>query len=220
MVIESFTFTRTPRIHFGPGALQGLGEIAAGFGDSVLLVTGKSSFLDSGGFCALSDTMNMDRVRFHPVTVQGEPSPDMVDEVVGKFGGKGIDVVVAIGGGSVMDAGKAISAMLPLRASVLDYLEGVGTGAVHDGSKVPFIAVPTTAGTGSEATKNAVLSRVGPDGFKKSLRHDHFVPDVALVDPKLAIACPAPARRRSPRPAAWMHSRSSSNPTYPPGPVP
>ena len=83
-----------------------------------------------------------------------------------------------------------LSAMIPLDEPVHDYLEGVGTGKEHPGTKVPFIAVPTTAGTGSEATKNAVLSRPGRGGFKKSMRHDSFIPDVALVDPVLTLTCP------------------------------
>jgi alcohol dehydrogenase class IV len=82
--------------------------------------------------------------------------------------------------------------MLTQAGSVVDYLEGVGTGAVHSGAKIPFVAVPTTSGTGSEATKNAVLSRVGSGGFKKSLRHDNFVPDVAVLDPVLTLSCPPP----------------------------
>ena len=119
-----------------------------------------------------------------------EPTPGIVDEAVKKTVSFDPDVVVAIGGGSVMDAGKAISAMLPLVEPVKNYLEGVGTKPAHPGVKVPFIAIPTTAGTGSEAAKNAVLSETGENGYKRSLRHNNFVPNVAIIDPALSITCP------------------------------
>jgi len=96
---------------------------------------------------------------------------------------------VAIGGGSVVDTGKAVSAMLPLEGSVRDYLEGVGK-RVHPGIKKSFIAIPTTSGTGSEATANAVLSETGMKGYKRSLRHENLVPDIAIVDPELSLSCP------------------------------
>jgi alcohol dehydrogenase len=114
----------------------------------------------------------------------------MIDEAVREFCNAGIEVVVGIGGGSVLDAAKAIAGLLPSGNSVLDHLEDVGRGLPYAGAALPFIAVPTTAGTGSEATKNAVLSEHGPQGYKKSFRHESLVARIAVIDPRLLEQCP------------------------------
>jgi len=186
--MTSFNFASTPILHFGPGRISVLHATIKSFGRRVLLVTGARSFISSPvGITIMEELLSTTELQHS--TIGHEPSPVMIDDTVRKISNKPVDVVVAIGGGSVLDAGKAISAMLPLNGPVKDYLEGVGT-KTHSGVKLPFIAIPTTAGTGSEATKNAVLSETGEHGYKKSLRHNNFVPDIAIIDPALAIHCP------------------------------
>lgn len=188
-MVKTFQFARLPMIYFGSGKISELPGTILYYGKSVLLVTGARSFMDSRRAGLLFDLFGSNGITFQHVPVRSEPSPDTIDETVMRLRGSKPDAVVSIGGGSVIDAGKAVSAMLGKTGSVTDYLEVVGNSE-HPGTKVPFIAVPTTSGTGSEATKNAVLSKVGKDGFKRSLRHDNFVPDVAIVDPELTLECP------------------------------
>src|SRR5690606_15653417 len=133
------------------------------------------------------ETRNVAWVHFR---VEGEPSPQLVDDAVRELKDAGIESVAGIGGGSVLDAAKAIAGLLRVGNSVMDYLEGVGPELPYQGPALPYIAVPTTAGTGSEATKNAVLSVRGKNGFKKSFRHELLVPQYAVVDPDLLATCP------------------------------
>lgn len=188
--MASFSFSRTPRIVFGCGSMARLPDLVAQFGSRILLVTGTQALHASGKLQEIVAALRRVGVVLELLTVAEEPSPQLVDEAAEALRPKDVQVVVAVGGGSVLDAGKAISAMLPEDGAVAAFLEGVGYPERHSGKKVPLIAVPTTAGTGSEATKNAVLTRRGPGGFKKSLRHEHFVPDVAIVDPVLSCTCP------------------------------
>lgn len=189
-MIKNFAFATTPQLNFGAGKLSVLSSAVQSFGSEVLLVTGAHSFLSSSHAQNLLEEFRAQGLGVEHYRIDGEPSPAMIDYAVESFSSFPPDCVVAIGGGSVLDAGKAISAMLPLNEPVKDYLEGVGTKPFHPGVKVPFIAVPTTAGTGSEATKNAVLSETGENGYKRSLRHNNFVPNLAIVDPTLALSCP------------------------------
>lgn len=189
-MITPFSIARLPRIIFGNETLRDLPDYILRFGKTVLLVTGSKSLQSTAIWQSLLDALDKQAVSREQVTVSGEPSPQLVDETVQNYTGRSIDVVVGIGGGSVLDAAKAIAGLLRIGDSVMDYLEGVGPERTYLGPAVPFIAVPTTAGTGSEATRNAVLSTHGADGFKKSFRDEQLVPEYAVVDPTLLATCP------------------------------
>lgn len=188
-MIRSFQFSGIPKIIFEKGGLTRLPAITVKYGNRMILVTGSKSFIESKSFSELSEALDQEGIIFRTVRILTEPTPEVIDDAVAGCRKFNADLIVAIGGGSVLDAGKAVSAMLTVHGSIVDFLEDVGTKE-HSGKKVPFIAVPTTSGTGSEATKNAVITRSGKDGFKKSLRHENFMPDIALVDPVLTLGCP------------------------------
>ncbi|MEQ1529826.1 MAG: iron-containing alcohol dehydrogenase [Methylococcales bacterium] len=191
MQFTPFSISRLPRISYGSGHINKIPELAAAYGNTALLVTGKQSFCATPRWSSFIQAMESKGMRWRHVTISGEPSPLLVDELVNEFRNAAIDVVIGIGGGSVLDAAKAIAGLLPHGNSVLDHLEGVGNNIPYHGPSTPFIAVPTTAGTGSEATKNAVLSVQGPDGYKKSFRDECLVPDYAVIDPDLLSSCPS-----------------------------
>ena len=178
-----------PRLIVGPGTIGRIGEIAASYGKSALLVTGSEALERSGHLSQMLGDLKAVGMHVHQYRIAGEPSPAMVDQAVTDLKSKAVEVVLAIGGGSVLDAGKAIAAMLKENGSVIDFLEGVGK-RTPSGESLPVVAVPTTSGTGSEATKNAVISRVGRNGFKNSLRHDNYIPRLAILDPNLCVSAP------------------------------
>ena len=188
-IISDFNLSGVPRLIFGSGRIKELPSIASYLGKKLLLLTGKASFSESEVGKLLIQELGNQGFSTTLFRVENEPSPADVDAIASSNFDSKPDVVIAIGGGSVIDAGKAVSAMLTTGGNVSDFLEGVGNKN-HPGTKIPFIAIPTTSGTGSEATKNAVLSFTGRNGYKRSLRHDNFVPDIALVDPQLTINCP------------------------------
>ncbi|ABD05656.1 Iron-containing alcohol dehydrogenase [Rhodopseudomonas palustris HaA2] len=189
-MILPFSIARLPRIEFGAGAIARLPSLAAVYGKRLLLVTGARSFDHASYTAPLLAALRDQSFSIARVPIRGEPSPEMVDDAVRECRRAEIDVVIGLGGGSALDAAKAIAGLLKPGNSVMDHLEGVGPELPYRGPATPFIAVPTTAGTGSEATKNAVLSRHGPDGFKKSFRDEALVAEIALVDPELLAGCP------------------------------
>jgi alcohol dehydrogenase len=194
--IAPFGVGRLPRIAFGAGRRTELPAIIATHGRHALLVTGARSIQATPAWADLTDGLDAVGVTWDHLAVHGEPSPELVDEAVAARRSDPPDVVVGIGGGSALDAAKAIAGLLRSGTVALDHLEGVGRGIPYPGPATPFVAVPTTAGTGSEATRNAVLSGrlVTGDGwpspFKKSFRDDRLVASAAVVDPDLLAGCP------------------------------
>lgn len=188
MPIANFQFAPMPHLHFGWGIRQQLIQhLQTQYAGRIVLITGNFLSQPAQFGQILRDALLESNRHIDHFTVSGEPSPELVDYIVAQCK-PDTQVVVGLGGGSVLDAAKAIAGLIPSQTSVMDYLEGVGTGKPFDVETCPFIAVPTTAGTGSETTKNAVLSRIGE--FKKSFRDNKLLATEAWLDPELLKSCP------------------------------
>jgi alcohol dehydrogenase class IV len=189
-MIKSFTLQMPQGIYFGPGQRNKLPELLRRFGGRVLLFSGQHWFSKSGWrerFLELLDP-------FELLILQcpgGEPEVEGLNALLKQARTFRPDVIVAVGGGSVLDTAKATSGLLPVREKVEDYLEGVGRGLTLERPGVPWIALPTTSGTGAEVTKNAVLKSKAL-GAKKSLRSPYLLATYALVDPELTVGAPLP----------------------------
>lgn len=187
--INPFDFFCSTAIHFGRGRLSELGRAAAEWGGHALLVTGGRS-LEAGGLLdevlALLSRAGVAATRFQAA---GEPDVEAADAGAALARREGCDLVVAVGGGSVMDAAKAVAALATNGGVALDYMEVIGRGRPLTRPGLPLVAVPTTAGTGAEVTRNAVLGHAA-SRRKASLRSRHLLPRVALVDPALTDTLP------------------------------
>jgi alcohol dehydrogenase class IV len=178
-----FEFATATRIVFGEGTAATLPELARPFGARPLVVTGASTERAAWLVSALSAEV---------FAVPGEPTVDLVREGARHAIDAACDVVISLGGGSAIDAGKAIAAIATNGGEPLEFLEIVGKGRAITVAPLPFIAAPTTAGTGSEVTRNAVLAST-EQGVKASLRSPLMLPRVALVDPELTYGLPPAA---------------------------
>jgi len=191
----AFELAAPTRIVFGAGCAREVGALAVGLGTSALVVTGKSPDRSR----LVLEALVAAGMRATTFSVAEEPSVETARAGVAAARAAACDVVIAFGGGSTLDAGKAIAALVANGGDPLDYLEVVGRGQPLTRRSLPFIAMPTTAGTGSEVTKNAVLGSRdrgnrgdrGDRGMKASLRSPLMLPTVALVDPDLLIGLPA-----------------------------
>lgn len=181
----SFEFASAGRIVFGRGCAGCIGEEAAQFGGNVFVLTGRGG--DRWDF--LWKDLRGRGLNCEMFVISGEPTVASVERAVNAAVQAAADVVIGIGGGSVIDAAKAVAAKLPNPGDLMDYLEVIGRGRSLDNPSLPCIAVPTTAGTGAEVTRNAVL-RSEAHGVKVSLRSPTMLPVRAMVDPELTLSVP------------------------------
>jgi len=180
-----FEFATATRIGFGNGKIREVGSLVRGFGPRALVVVGKNANRAS----KLLDSLKDESIAVTVFSVPGEPTTSLVEQGIASARSAGCEFVVSFGGGSVIDAGKAIAVMLTNGGELLDYLEVIGRGRALSNPSAPFIAIPTTAGTGSEVTRNAVLA--SPEQrVKASLRSPLMLPTLALVDPELTYDLP------------------------------
>ncbi|HEX4060703.1 MAG TPA: iron-containing alcohol dehydrogenase [Streptosporangiaceae bacterium] len=180
--MSGFEFATAARVIVGVGRAGELPEVVAGLGSRVLVCTGADPSRHAGLLAGLGAPAAT-------FPVAGEPTVDLARAALAAAREHGADVVIAVGGGSVIDTGKAVAMLLGNGGDPLDYLEVVGAGRQITRPAVPCVAVPTTAGTGAEVTANAVLASPG-HGLKASLRSPLMIPKVALVDPRLTVSCP------------------------------
>jgi alcohol dehydrogenase class IV len=193
--MNAYTFFSPPQIVFGWGRRNEVGRLAATLGERAWLLSGSRTLERSGVVAQIIETLQAAGLKVEPFEApHHEPEVGDVDRLTRQWRHRGAgpgDCVVALGGGSTLDLAKAAAALVNNRRgdSVVDYLEGVGKGYQITEPPLPLLAMPTTAGTGTEATKNAVISSYAPP-FKKSLRSDQMVPRVVLVDPELTVSVP------------------------------
>ena len=191
----SYEFVAPRRIVFGWGRRNEAGDLAKTLGQRALVICGSRTLSATGGLESILDTVRSGGVDTTFVeTISHEPEVrdiDAVTEKVRRLDASPGDFLLAVGGGSAIDLAKAVAAMATNQESdtVKDYLEGVGRDLKLLKAPLPVMAMPTTAGTGCEATKNAVISSYDPP-FKKSLRDERIVPQIALVDPELTVSLP------------------------------
>lgn len=186
MNFEIFT---PSRIIFNCGAFEKLGSMLSEYGKRVFVVCSPSA-TRNGVIHNLKTQVVDNGIDIYVYdNIKGEPSPESVDNAAKEAIAFGADIILGIGGGSAIDTAKAVCGLVTNFGSVEDYLEGVGNGAVIINRPLPFIAVPTTSGTGAEATKNAVISSEQKH-YKKSFRDARLLPKLVVIDPLLTISLP------------------------------
>jgi len=183
--MQDFSFATAAQIRFGRGIARAAIADLAQMGGRVLLVSGANAERVKW----LADGLEQAGCLVTGFAARGEPDIAMIEAGVAQARSADANVIVACGGGAAIDAGKAIAALVPATRPMLDHLEVVGKGLPLDGAPLSFVAIPTTAGTGAEVTRNAVIA-VPEQRRKVSLRDAKMLPALAIVDPALTDGCP------------------------------
>lgn len=180
-----FEFATATRILFGRGKISQIGAVSRTFGTSALIITGRSQNRAQAVLASLAE----EGIKTHLFSVKGEPAVDEIRQGAGLARSSKCDLVIGFGGGSPIDAAKAIAALITNSGDLFDYLEVVGKALPLQNRAAPCITIPTTAGTGAEVTRNSVLA--APEHrFKVSLRSPYLLPVLALIDPELSADLP------------------------------
>ena len=186
MTVTSFDFTTANRIVFGRGKLDELPIVIKGFGLKTFIVRSP----DPNAFSKMIQILDNIKLNYESIIVEGEPTVESVIRAVNFSRETNCDFVIGIGGGSVIDTAKVVAALLTNQGELMDYLEVVGKGLPLIKRCAPLIAIPTTAGTGSEVTRNAVID-VPDKKVKVSMRSSLLLPWVSLIDPLLTLSLPS-----------------------------
>ncbi|MFQ6035726.1 MAG: iron-containing alcohol dehydrogenase, partial [Sedimentisphaerales bacterium] len=180
-----FEFATATRIIFGRGTIQEVGSLVTGLGSFAFVITGRTGRRAE----PLLEQLAKHSIKYVTFSVPGEPTTTILKEALQQARQAKVDLVIGIGGGSVLDTGKVVAAMLTNKGQLEEYLEVVGDGQPIRQNPLPYIAIPTTAGTGAEVTRNAVIG-VPKHKVKVSMRSPLMLPRVAVVDPALTDSMP------------------------------
>ena len=185
----NFELLPTPQLYFGVKQFSKIGFLTNLFGSNALIVASESVFKNKRIQSLINEKLDENKIEYQSIFIKGEPDIDQIDKAVKFSIEQKSNVIIGLGGGSVIDAGKAISSINSNGGSAQDYMEVIGKGKKIKKEPLPYIAIPTTAGTGSEATKNAVILSK-EHKLKTSIRSPLLLPKIAIIDPELMITLP------------------------------
>ncbi|MBP0029627.1 iron-containing alcohol dehydrogenase [Roseofilum sp. Guam] len=189
--MKAFSFSKVPPIYFGAGQVQELSNLITQFeGKRVLLMTGAKSLEASGKLDEIKTNLSRSgQVVYHRICDR-EPTDALIDGICAEIRDFSIDAIVSIGGGSVIDVGKAIASDIPPESGAIAHIQSLASKPCFTHPKIPLIAIPTTSGMGNEVTPKMAIDRIEARGTKTFFTHPQFIPDAVIIDPELLISCP------------------------------